>query len=144
MTNVIKTSIATPHKDIWNPEKHTKYFTDPKKLFGKEFTSRSIEDIMQQMTSSWMDYSIKSQKYIEFNPDRLWYPDGTPYTPSFPPYNPPYDPYVPPLPPRKLPKNRQQNNENARYYDEYSNMYGDESDKRNRQKKYRKLNYYEW
>ncbi len=91
-TNVIKTGLATPNKDIWNPSNHTKFFT--KEVFGKEITGRSVEDLLQQGVASWMDYSIKATKYPEFNPDRLWFPDGTPVFPPqtpnplvMPPYN---------------------------------------------------------
>ena len=82
-TNVIKTGLATSNKDIWNPSNHTKYFT--KEMFGKIITARSVEDVFQQVTASWVDYSIKAPKYPEFNPDRLWFPDGTPV---FPPQTP--------------------------------------------------------
>jgi hypothetical protein len=84
-TNVIKTGLATPNKDIWNPSNHTKFFT--KEVFGKEITGRSVEDLLQQGVASWMDYSIKATKYPEFNPDRL-YKDGIPSIPSTPIYLP--------------------------------------------------------
>ncbi|MDR0828883.1 MAG: FG-GAP-like repeat-containing protein [Prevotellaceae bacterium] len=83
-TNVIKTGLATPSKDIFNPANHTKYFS--KEILGKEITMRSIEDMLQQGVASWMDYTIKAPFYPEFNQDRL----QTPYVPNnsvFPPSN---------------------------------------------------------
>jgi RHS repeat-associated protein len=69
VTNVIKTGLATPSKDIWSPKNHTKYFS--KEILGKQITGRSIEDMIQQGVASWMDYSVKASMYPDFNPDRL-------------------------------------------------------------------------
>jgi hypothetical protein len=69
LTNVVKTGLATPSKDIWNPGNHTKYFS--KEILGKEISGRSIEDVIQQGVASWTDYSMKASLYPRFNPDKL-------------------------------------------------------------------------
>lgn len=78
-TNVIKTGLATDTKDIWNPDKHTKYFS--KETKGRIIELRSLEDMAQQAISSTISYTAKSTYYLEFNRDRLFI-DGIPVYPE--------------------------------------------------------------
>ena len=83
-TNVIKTGLATPQKDMFNPANHTKYFSDKKPVWGLEdLTTHNLEDMLQQGVASGIDYGIKSTFYPEWNPDKL-YKDGVPFIPKIP------------------------------------------------------------
>jgi RHS repeat-associated protein len=118
-TNIVKTALATPAKNVLNPQNHTKYFT--KEVLGKDITMRSIEDMIQQATASWMDYSIKAPVYPAFNPDRLWYPDGTPVFPNY--QNKSNDPTISPYSPKyqhyNIKKNKVEDNDLAKYLQLY-------------------------
>ena len=93
------------------------------KLEGKsthvgDLINISVEDMIQQTVASWMDYTIKAPMFIDFNPDRLWYPDGTPALPNTNPnYNNIYNfsPYNTEFRRNKIKKDEKGNNSLEKY-----------------------------